>query len=55
MKIDKNKAIKVVGGVVVPILGAAVSLAANWFDDKKLDDKVAEKVAEALANKVSEE
>lgn len=53
MKIDKNKAVKVVGGIVLPVVGAAVSLAANWFDDKKLDDKVAEKVAEALADKVS--
>lgn len=54
MKIDKEKALKIVGGVVVPILGAGVGLLTNWFDDKKLDQKVAEKVAEAMAEKVSD-
>lgn len=37
-----------VAGIVLPIIGAGLSLATNWFEDKKLDDKVAEKVAEAL-------
>jgi hypothetical protein len=36
--------------VVLPIIGACLSLATNWFEDKKLDDKVAEKVAEAFKN-----
>lgn len=37
-----------VAGIVLPIIGAGLSLATNWFEDKKLDDKVANKVAEAL-------
>lgn len=39
-----------IAGIVLPIIGAGLSLATNWFEDKKLDDKVAEKVAEALKN-----
>jgi hypothetical protein len=50
---DKNKVIKFVGGVVLPLVGAGVSLASGWFEDKKLDNKITEKVAEAVA-KVSE-
>lgn len=47
---DKNKVIKFVGGVVLPVLGAGISLASGWFEDKKLDSKIAEKVAEAVTN-----
>ena len=36
--------------VGLPLIGAGLSLATNWLDDKKLDDKVTEKVSEALAN-----
>lgn len=36
-------------GVVLPLAGAAVSVATSWMDDRKLDDKVAKKVEEALA------
>lgn len=39
-----------IAGIVLPIIGAGLSLATSWFEDKKLDDKVAEKVAEALKN-----
>lgn len=45
---------KQVASVVIPVAGAAVSLAANWLDDKKLDDKVAEKVADALKSMAEE-
>lgn len=55
MKIDKTKAIKVVGGIVLPVLGAGISLASGWFEDKKLDDKIAEKVGDALADKASKQ
>lgn len=37
-----------VAGIVLPIVAAGLSLVNNWFEDKKLDDKVAEKVAEAF-------
>lgn len=37
-----------IAGIVLPIVGAGLSLVNNWFEDKKLDDKVAKKVAEAF-------
>lgn len=39
-----------IASIALPIIGAGVSLATGWLDDKKLDEKVAEKVAEALRN-----
>lgn len=39
-----------IAGIVLPLVGAGLSLATGWLEDKKLDDKVAEKVAEALKN-----
>ena len=38
-----------VAGVVLPILGAGLSLATSWLEDKKLDDKIAEKVIKAVS------
>ena len=38
-----------VASIIVPIVGAGIGLASNWLEDKKLEDKVGEKVAEALA------
>ena len=43
-----------IAGVVLPIAGAVVAGATNWLDEKKLDDKIAKKVAEA-AQKTTEE
>lgn len=43
----KPNVMKIVSAVL-PIVGAGISLANNWMDNKKLDEKVAEKVAEAL-------
>lgn len=43
-----------VAGVALPILGAGLSLVTNIVDDKKLDDKVTNKIAEALQNKAEE-
>ena len=40
-----------IASIVLPIVGAGLSLATNWFEDKKLDDKIAEKVTEALKHK----
>lgn len=50
MKIDVKKVL----GIALPIVGAGLSLATTWFDDKKLDDKVAEKVAKALETQTKE-
>ena len=35
--------------IVVPVASAAVTLAANYLSNKELDEKVAKKVSEALA------
>lgn len=43
-----------IAGVVLPIVGAGVSLLTSALDDKKLDEKVANSVAEALKNQAKE-
>ena len=45
---QKDKLIKI-GGVILTIAGAGISLATSMLQDKKLDAKVTEKVAEALS------
>lgn len=47
MKIDALKIVKVAALVV----GVGVSIAQSWIADKELDNKVAEKLADALENK----
>lgn len=49
----KPKLMKI-AGVVLPIIGVGLSLATNWLDDKKLDEKVAEKVTKALQSSTEE-
>lgn len=44
-----------VAGVVLPLASAGVALVTSWFEDKKLDDKISEKVAEALVNSTDKE
>ena len=44
----KDKLIKI-GGVILTIAGAGISLATSMLEDRKLDAKVTEKVAEALS------
>lgn len=34
--------------VGLALAGAGLSVATSWFEDKKLDDKIAEKLSEAL-------
>lgn len=45
---------KKVASVLIPVAAAVVNLADNWLGDKKLDDKIAEKVAEAFKSKAEE-
>lgn len=45
---QKDKLIKI-GGVILTIAGAGISLATSMLEDRKLDAKVTEKVAEALS------
>lgn len=39
-----------VAGFVLPLVGAGLTLLTGIVEDKKLDDKIAEKVSEAIAN-----
>lgn len=45
---QKDKLIKI-GGVVLTLAGAGISLATSMLEDRKLDAKVTEKVVEALS------
>lgn len=45
---QKDKLMKL-GGIVLTLAGAGISLATSRLEDKKLDAKVTEKVAEALS------
>ena len=45
---QKDKLIKIGGGILT-LAGAGISLATSMLEDKKLDAKVTEKVAEALS------
>ena len=47
MKINAMKIVK----IAVAVAGVGITLAQAYFADKDLDNKVAEKVAEALENK----
>ena len=48
------KVIKIIG-VVASVLGATASVVASWANEKKLDDRIATKVAEAVADNVSKD
>lgn len=37
-------------GIVLPLAGAGLSLATNWMEDKKLDEKITEKVSKILTD-----
>lgn len=38
-------------GIASTIVGAGATIVSEFVNEKKMDDKIAEKVAEALANK----
>ena len=44
---QEDKLMKI-GGIVLTLAGAGISVATSILEDKKLDAKVTEKVAEAL-------
>lgn len=50
---DSGKWIKI-AGIGLSVVGAIVGVASNFIDDKKLDIKVADAVAEALSKAVDE-
>lgn len=38
-------------GIAATVVGMAASLFSDWVGDKKMDDKIEEKVCEAIAKK----
>ena len=45
----KPNVIKIVG-FVASVVGVVATIASNWANEKQTDAKIAEKVAEAIAN-----
>lgn len=41
--------------IAVKVLGIALPIAANYFSEKELDEKIAKKAAEAVANQMNGE
>lgn len=50
-----NTTVIKVAKVAVKVLGVAVPIAANYFADKELDEKITKKTAEAVAKAMKEE
>lgn len=50
-----NSTVMKVTKVAVKVLGVAVPIVANYFADKELDEKIAKKAAEAVANAMKRE
>ena len=48
------KVIKIIG-LAASIIGTGATLVTEWVTDKKLDAKIATKVAEAIANQAKKE
>lgn len=48
-----SQTIKMIG-LAVSIIGAGLSLVTNWIDEKRTDEKISEKINEALANKMKD-
>ena len=47
---DKANIIKILG-VAATVIGMGATLLTDWVNDKKMDEKIAEKVLEAIAKK----
>ena len=50
----KSKMIKVLG-LTASIIGVAATLLSDWVNERKMDEKIEEKVNEALAKRNDEE
>ena len=46
-----NAKVLKIAGIVLTAVSFVVTMASDWVNEKKLDDKVAEKVAKALESK----
>ena len=49
-----NKLVKIIG-IASSVVGVAASFATIWVKDKKIDEKIASKVSEAVASKLSKQ
>lgn len=47
---DKSKMIKVIG-IAATIIGMGVNLITDWVNEKKMDEKIEEKINEAFTQK----
>lgn len=54
MKTNKGKVIKFIG-VAATVIGALATLTTEWVNEQKMDEKIEEKVNEALAKQNQEE
>ena len=45
-----NKNIVRIIGVAATVLGIGVTLVTDWVNDKRMDERICEKISEALAN-----
>ena len=50
----KNKNFIKAIGIAVTVIGCGVSILTDWVNEKKMDEKIEEKVNEALAKKDDE-
>lgn len=50
-----NPIVMKVTKIAVKVLGVAVPIAASYFADKELDEKIARKTAEAVTNAMKKE
>lgn len=51
---NKSKWIKAIG-VAVTVIGVGVNLITDWVNGRKIDEKIEEKVSEALARRDKDE
>lgn len=51
---NKSKGIKAIG-VAATVIGVGVNLIADWVNEQKMDEKIEEKVGEALARRDKDE
>lgn len=51
---NKSKWIKAIG-VAVTVIGVGVNLITDWVNERKMDEKIEEKVSEALARRDKDE
>ena len=51
---EKSKLIKAIG-VAATVIGVGVNLITDWVNEQKMDEKIEEKVSEALARRDKDE